>query len=90
MWSAAIFGVDVVLRELDQVKEFTPSFGRLTQINRTIYTKLCTNDDRLNRKLTLEMLNYHSVINLWIRLLDIKLKEVKSRYQRLNATKGII
>ncbi|XKL65939.1 hypothetical protein PGB90_009359 [Kerria lacca] len=74
IWSEAIFGVDVVLREYDQVTEFTLSFGRITQINRAIYTQLCANDDRLHRKLTLEMLNYYTVVNLWVRLLDIKAK----------------
>lgn len=74
IWSEAIFGVDVVLKELDQVTEFIPSFARLNDINRVSWILMLGDDDRLNRKLTLELLNYHTATVLWARLLDIKAK----------------
>lgn len=72
IWEESIFGVDFVIKELNQVTEFTPTFARLLDITRGSFQKCLSNDDRLNRKLTLELLNYHSIVALWVRLLDIK------------------
>lgn len=74
IWSEAIFGVDVILRELDQVTEFTPSYARLSEITRAAWMLMLGDDDRLNRKITLELLNYHTTAILWARLLDVKAK----------------
>lgn len=43
-------------------------------ITRNCYTLLMADDDRINRKLTLEMLNYYSTALLWARLINIKAK----------------
>lgn len=73
IWTEAIFGVDVILCELNQVTEFTPSYARLNDIIRSSFGQML-GDDRLNRKLIVELLNYHSTAVLWARLLDIKAK----------------
>ncbi len=44
----------------------------MTEINRVMYLFMLGDNDRLNRKLTTEMLNYHSTALLWARLLDLK------------------
>lgn len=46
-----------VSREISPIEEFTPSFGRLPSINEEIYRNMLANDNRLNKKLTPEMLN---------------------------------
>lgn len=61
IWPEAIFGVDVILKELDQVTEIIPSFAWLNNITQAIYTQVIRYDDRLNRKLTLELFNYYTI-----------------------------
>lgn len=53
---------------------FTPNYLRLLDITKTVYIQMLADDDRLNRKLPFEMLNYYVTELLCSRLLDIKAK----------------
>lgn len=74
MWADSIFGVDVALRELTPTEEFSPGFQRLPVITKEIYTNVAADDTQVNKKFTLEMLDYYATTLLWARLIDLKAK----------------
>ncbi len=78
IWEDAIFGIDVTLTELDQRTEHTPSYARLPEITRAVYTHMMAEDDQITKKLVPEMIHYYSTALLWTRLLDIKAKRATS------------
>lgn len=78
LWAESIFGVDVIFRVLEQVVEFFPNCARLFDLTRLVYMQMLADDDTLNRKVKLEMLNYYVFSMLWARMIDIKAKRAHS------------
>lgn len=58
VWADSIFGVDVTLREERPIETFSPSFARIPEIVRELHANMAAEDANLNKKITVEMVNY--------------------------------
>lgn len=94
IYDTAIFSADISRRVLHPQTEFTPSAQRFPALVSDTYKRLVTDDPRLPRMLTKEMLSYYGIACLWARLIDIKarrehtpLTEVEREFHRFFKTK---
>lgn len=77
LWEEAFFAPQMNVRELETNVEFTPSFARLSDLTKEVYSHFQSEDHMLNKSLTEAMMTYYNVSLLWARLLDIKSKRAQ-------------
>lgn len=74
LYDTGIFGFDISRRVLHPQTEFTPAPSRYPALISDNHKRLITDDPRMSRMLTREMLSYYGIACLWARIIDVKAK----------------
>jgi hypothetical protein len=82
MISKAIFGVDVIVTEIDASQEFNANYSKVPAIANEIYAAIRPDEMMIDKIVVKEKISYYATAMLWMKLIEVKTKELNINQRR--------